>query len=468
MQIVKLQAENFKRIKAIEIIPEGNTVIISGANGQGKTSILDAIWFALGGADAGKGTKTTIPIREGEKRASVTLDLGDIIVTRSWTGNDKSTLKVENAQGAKFPSPQKMLDKLVGRLSFDPLAFASQDDKDQLETLISLIELPINPKELDRQKKELFDERTIRNRETKQLEGQLAGMTEPDADTPEEEVSASEILTKMQEASETLTDNNLKRQDLQSLGFQMNSHKAEIKTINGQLDELYQKICYLEEKLANEQESLNEVVSKGRTLQAEVKELKDPDVVELQQQMKDIEKTNQSVKDAAKYREVEQKLKTSQGESGKLTKQIEVIETQKEKMLKEAKFPIEGLGFNEQGVTFGGIPFRQCSAAERLKVSLAMAMSLNPQLRVIRITDGSLLDSSSMAIVEQMARDRDFQVWLEVVDESGSMGVYIEDGEVVGQVLTSVGTECQEAEQVESVALEDKPFFQFSDAEPDF
>ena len=431
MQIVGLQVENFKRIKAVEIIPQGNTVIISGANGQGKTSILDAIWAALGGAKADKAQGTIEPIHGGEKKAVISVDLGDIKVTRKWTSNDKSTLVVENQQGAKFKGPQAMLDKLVGSLSFDPLAFSQMEDKQQLETLMGLVKFSIDPRELDRQKKELFDERTIRNRETKQLEGQLAGMTEPDAETPEEEVSASEILTKMQEASETLTTNNLKRQELQTLGFQMNSHKDEIKSINGQLDELYQQICYLEEKLAKEQESLNEVVSKGRIIQAEVKELKDPDIPGLQQQMKDIEKTNQSVRDAKTYREVEQKLKTSQGESGKLTKQIQAIEQQKETMLKEAKFPIDGLGFNEQGVTFNGIPFKQCSSAERLKVSFAMAMALNPDLRVIRATNGNLLDSNSMYEVERMAKDNDYQIWLEMVDETGSMGIYIEDGEVV-------------------------------------
>ena len=90
MQIVGLQVENFKRIKAVEIIPQGNTVIISGANGQGKTSILDAIWTALGGAKADKALGTIEPIRDGEKKAVISVDLGDIKVTRKWTSNDSS------------------------------------------------------------------------------------------------------------------------------------------------------------------------------------------------------------------------------------------------------------------------------------------------------------------------------------------------------------------------------------------
>lgn len=78
MKIVKLQAENVKRLRAVEITPNGDVVYISGRNGQGKTSVLDSIWYALKGGDALKGVDK--PIREGEKTAMVSLDLGDLIV----------------------------------------------------------------------------------------------------------------------------------------------------------------------------------------------------------------------------------------------------------------------------------------------------------------------------------------------------------------------------------------------------
>ena len=94
--------------------------------------------------------------------------------------------------------------------------------------------------------------------------------------------------------------------------------------------------------------------------------------------------------------------------------------------------PVEGLGFDDSGVTFNGVPFTQSSAAEQLRVSVAMAMALNPDIRVIRITDGSLLDSTSMAIIEELAREHDFQAWVEVIAEPGEgVGFEIHDGEVV-------------------------------------
>ena len=146
MKIIKLQAENIKRLKAVEITPDpnGNLVIISGKNDQGKTSVLDSIWFALGGKKAIQ----TRPIRSGEDHASITIDLGDYIVERSWTADDKSYLAVRNAQGATFPGPQALLDRLVGDLTFDPLEFASTNKSNQIDILKSAIDVPFNEKEL--------------------------------------------------------------------------------------------------------------------------------------------------------------------------------------------------------------------------------------------------------------------------------------------------------------------------------
>jgi len=92
--------------------------------------------------------------------------------------------------------------------------------------------------------------------------------------------------------------------------------------------------------------------------------------------------------------------------------------------------PIDGLSFDDEGVLFNAIPFSQLSSAEQLKVSISMAMSMNPKLRLIRIMDGSLLDSENMEIIKSMANDNDFQIWIEKVDESGKIGIYIEDGEI--------------------------------------
>src|SRR5688572_19792136 len=97
MRVVELRAENFKRLKAVRINPAAGLQQISGANAQGKSSVLDAVFAALGGASAAP----IKPIREGAEKAEVTLDLGDMLVRRRWTASG-STLQVESKEGAVF------------------------------------------------------------------------------------------------------------------------------------------------------------------------------------------------------------------------------------------------------------------------------------------------------------------------------------------------------------------------------
>jgi len=92
--------------------------------------------------------------------------------------------------------------------------------------------------------------------------------------------------------------------------------------------------------------------------------------------------------------------------------------------------PVDGLGFGDGIVTLNDLPFEQASDAERLRVSIAIAMATNPKLRVIRIRDGSLLDEDSMKMIAEMAKDGDFQYWIERVDSTGTVGIVLEDGEV--------------------------------------
>ena len=119
--------------------------------------------------------------------------------------------------------------------------------------------------------------------------------------------------------------------------------------------------------------------------------------------------------------------KTSDGHNAT----IAALDKSKLDAIKGAKFPVDGLGFDDNGVTYNGVPFSQAGSAVRLRTSVAMAMAMNPELRVIMIRDGSLLDSKNMAIIEEMAKEHDFDIWIEKVNESGKIGIVIEDGSVV-------------------------------------
>ena len=164
MQVLELIAENFKRLKLARVKPTGPVTSIVGKNAAGKTSVLDAFTAALGGANS----SPEMPIRKGADSAEVIVDLGDIIVTRKWTTDGKSTLTVATKEGAKYPSPQAMLDKLIGKLSFDPLAFERMKPQEQAATFAKLVGIDLDGYTAKR--RQAFDERTHANRTHKELE----------------------------------------------------------------------------------------------------------------------------------------------------------------------------------------------------------------------------------------------------------------------------------------------------------
>jgi DNA repair exonuclease SbcCD ATPase subunit len=401
MKIINLKAENVKRLHAVEVTPDGNLVVIAGKNGAGKSSLLDSIWMALGGGPALKGT--TKPIREGEESAAVTLDLGDLIVTRTW--NDKATkLTVTSKDGAKYGSPQAMLDGIVGSLSFDPLAFSQQDERTQLKTLLDLVDLPFDPLTLDADRKDAFEQRTLVNREAKQLEAQLAGLPKPLDGLPDTEVSTSDVLSEYRAAEQAHRESK----DLRVLLY---AAKANVERLEFELTEARGR----EESLANAVRDLPSL----------------PDLDAIQARLESVEDINRQIRDAAEWARVKNKLADRAVAGRALTERLDEIDTTKATALAEASMPIDGLAFDDSGVTYLGVPFKQCSSAERLRVSMAMAMALNPKLRVIRIVDGSLLDSDNMRLIEEMASEHDFQCWIEVVSDAGDVGIVIEDGSVV-------------------------------------
>ena len=425
LRVIKLVAENVKGIKAVEIVPDEHFQIIAGRNGQGKSSVMDAIWLALGGSDASKQTER--PIRRGEESAAVTLDLGDMVVSRKWKG-DKTVLDVRTQDGAKYGSPQTMLDALIGRLSFDPLAFSGLKDAEQKEALLQLVDLPIDLDALDRLRKGMFDDRTAVNREVKALEAQLAGMEKPVAGLPEKEVNASGIMTKIEAANAVLAANNAKRTELVELAASHRDAKRDVEDADKAIAELELKLAAKKEERVKLSDVASVLQEKGKALKTEVDALVDPEFEAFKFEMAQVEETNRKIRNAATYKATKQSLKSKQAEAQELTAQMEAIDKQKQNALAEAKFPIDGLAFDESGVTFNQIPFRQCSSAERLKVSMAMAMAMNPKLRVIRIMDGSLLDRDNMELIHGMAVEQDYQVWVETVGEDASVGIVIEDG----------------------------------------
>lgn len=402
MRILNLKISNFKKLVNVEITPRDNVIKISGKNGAGKTSVLDAFWCALGGTKVAPAK----PVREGAKSATIKIDLGDITVERRFSANGKSVLFVTNEIGTKVKAPQDVLNNLLGKLSFDPLQFMRLGAKEQVTYLKDIVGLDFSAIDSDREI--AYDKRTQAKRTLSDLESQHEAINVHE-DTPDEQINVSDLVDDLREAHET----NVKLGKVVSRETEINKS---ILSIDQQINELNNQIL----SLNTERDDLQTFVGNNAII----------DTSKIEQRMQDIELLNGYFRDKQTRDVLAERIAKGQTIIECLGAEISGIDQDKREQLASAKFPLPGLGFDNDDVMFKNLPISQASFAEQLKISTSMAMALSPDLRVIRITDGSMLDTESMAVIENIAEKNDFQVWVEIVDESGDVGVFIKDGEV--------------------------------------
>lgn len=421
MKIVALTAENVKKLRAVEIKPSGTLVAITGKNGQGKTSVLDAIWWAL----AGTTHIQAAPIRKGESKARIRLDLGEIVVERRFTDKG-STLTVESAEGARYPSPQKMLDALLGALTFDPLAFVGQEPKKQFETLRGIVKLEVDFDELDGLNRSDFDKRTDVNRQAKALRAQAEGIAVA-ANLPAEPIDTQALMDEMAGAAKV-------NAEIETRKGRRDSAASEIAEKRRVAAEKRERARRLREEADVCDQSAAVYEGDADTLQKKLDDaepLPEPvNVDAVRAKLADAQAKNAEIAKRERRAELAKQAEALEAQSKDLTDKMAAREQAKAEAIAKAKMPVDGLGFGEGIVTFGGVPFEQASTAEQIRVSLAIAMAANPKLKVIRIKEGSMLDADNLALVAKMAEENGYQVWMERVDSSGKVGIFIEDGAV--------------------------------------
>lgn len=407
MKILSLQSENIKRLKAIRLDPNGKpVVIVGGKNAQGKTSVLDSIEMAFGG----KSTIPKSPIRDGETKARIIVDTDEVLVTRTFT-EAGSYIKVEPKDGATDKPPQEFLNDLVGSLSFDPLKFSNMKPDKRLELLRNIAGVDVSKYDTIIDKS--FSERTFINREAKTLTGNYNSI--PSVPKPDSEfISVSELSVQLEEI-------NVKNQKIQN-----GVDKAA--SIANDCNETEGRINSLKEQLKAEEKKLEELSTSHVKAEKWISENSKIDTSEIKSKIENAESINTDIRRFNEKNEAFNKLSEKQRESKVLTDKIDKAKADKAKAISSAKLPIDGLSFDDSGVLFNSIPFDQASQAEKLRVSIAMGLALNPKLKVLLIRDGSLLDDDNLQLISDMVKDADAQIWIERVGEGEECSVIIEDG----------------------------------------
>lgn len=435
MHIIGLTAENVKKIRAIEIEPKGRLIQITGRNGQGKTSVLDAIYYGL----VGKRALPEKPVRKGADKARIKLDLGELIVTRTISSTGAMTLHVESAKGSKFSSPQQVLDELLGELTFDPLAFIHMKPKEQVNALRQVVKLDINMDELNQANADDFNRRRDINRDIDRLKGQLATIT-VQANLPKEKIDEQPILDKLNQAGELNKAAQEVDRERARLEMAYQRKRDELQVAESRVVQQEIRVSDLEKELKAAREQLENLLEERTETESELvtakKALDDApagkpvDVSKLTADLQQAQLVNREIDKRNFHAQVTNELKEKEKAAAALTRAMEDREEQKRNAVASAKMPVPGMTFDEEAVLFNGIPLAQLGEAEQIRISASIAMTANPKLRIMRIEHGEAMDDDALATLANMAEEHDFQIWMARVDSSGKVGIVMEDGSV--------------------------------------
>lgn len=418
-RILSLDAENFAKLKVVSIRPDSALVQITGRNRNGKTSLLNAIWVAFAGAKVAP----VEPIRDGCERARIRVEVGDeapeLIVTRTFTRDADNPhewttdLKVEKAGGGKVAKPQDVLNAILGKIAFDPLAFARADDEGKLAYLRPIVpEVDFDALKVKRQ--EDYDARTQANADLRRLRTQAEAIVLPPGKVPER-VDISAVEDELAGAAQF-------NADIEARKANRAQARQEVERLEADIAELEAKIAAAHERKANLEAKL-----------ATADPLPEPkDILALRARMTEARSLNEVADKAERRAQFLREADAAEARAAMLTKVITQRDVEAAMAVARALDRVPGLAFDDGRILLNGRAFEMASDAEQLEASVAVAALLNPTLRVARVRDGSLLDEDALDALAKTAERLDLQIWLERVDSSGVVGFVLEDGELKG------------------------------------
>jgi predicted ATP-dependent endonuclease of OLD family len=412
-ELRELRVSNFQRIKDAKIRPNGPGILmITGRNEQGKTSLLDSISAAIGGPSF----TPKNPIRKGQTEAEVFIDFGGLRMTRRWEYREdksiKMSLALEYANGEKPREKQTVLDKLRGtELAADPLEFTRLPAKEQFDVLRGLVP-GIDFDVLAAERKKLFEDRTQIGRDHDRASNAANAIDVPQG-TPPDIIDVSALVADMRQAADFNTELNdrAQRREAAEKAIEESRNRADALMIEAR--ELNTKADELEKKLK---------------LAPKLPEPKN--LAELEKKFATAESTNAAVRLLHAQDRHRDNAKRLNGEYVRATEAIEALDKKKNDAIAQAKLPIKTMSFGDNEILMDGLPFAQASQAAKLRASTGIAMALKPDLKVLCIKDGSLLDSESLKLLGEMVEKNKFVVLLERVSDGEPIGIRIEDGEI--------------------------------------
>lgn len=419
MKINRLEIENVKRIHAVMIEPTQNGLtVIGGKNRQGKSSVLDAIAWALGGnkhrPSQAQNADSTIP-----PRLKVIMDNG-LVVERKGKNSD---LKVTDPTGRK--GGQQLLDEFVEELAIDLPKFMEASEKEKADTLLQIIGIGDQLAALELRYKETYDERRMVGRVADQKE-KFAREQPYYPDAPDEPVSAAELIRQQQDILAKNGENQRKRDRVREITFEKHRIFDEAQRIEAQIADLQHRLD--ERKAAYEKVAQDEQIA-----MKDAAKLQDESTEELERSIESIDVINRKVRANLDKTKAEEDAKEYRDKYTQLSQILEAIQEEKTKLLESADLLLPGLSVVDGELVYNGQKWDNMSGAEQMIVSTSIVRKLNPKCGFVLLDKLESMDLDTLKEFGQWIEQEGLQAIATRVSTGEECSVVISDGYVEGQ-----------------------------------
>jgi chromosome segregation ATPase len=416
MKINTLELENIKRIKAVKLEPtESGLTIIGGRNGQGKTSVIDAIAWTLGGNKF----RPSDPQREGSivpPHLKITLDNG-MIVERS---GKNGALKVTDPNGKK--SGQQLLDSFISELALDLPRFMNMSNKEKANILLRIIGVEDKLYELESKENKIYNRRTEI--------GRIADRKKKYADElplhtglPKEPISAAELIKQQQDILAQNGENQRKREYVNRIEDKANTICREKMLLKKELDRL--------QKTLNAKDmELTETLAELETAKKTAMQLQDESTAELEKNIAEIDMLNRKIRENMEREKAEIDAEAYRKEYDDLTSQLEKVRQDKTDLLSNSDLPLPELSVKDGLLTYKGYAWDNMSGSEQLKVAAAIVRKLNPKCGFVLLDKLEQMDIDTLSEFGKWLEKEGLQAIATRVSAGEECSVIIEDGYV--------------------------------------
>lgn len=435
MKATKIKIKNLFGIKEYET--DGKSVELIGKNGVGKTSVIDAIRYAL----TNKSDRKYI-VRNGENEGEIIIETDNGLRINRKPRTQQADYKSIKQNGAEIPSPETFLRDIITPLQLNPIEFLQMDEKQQNAIILDMIEYPwtmqtikewfgeIPPdvdydqnilqvlNDIQSEKGYYFQRRQDINRDMRNKRAFIEEIAEslPAGYQSEkwEKANLSEIYTKIEKIrkeNETIERANrlIENRDNKVRKFEADKEIAisalerEVSYRSNQIDK---EILHLEEQIrvlkvekdgleTKKADKLSVIESEFKAnvakYDAEIEEyrqyadMKPVDFSDLQEEAETVEKMKSHINEYHRMINLQNEVEELQAQSDELTRKIEKARTLPGEILETATIPINGLSVKDGIPLINGLPISNLSDGEKLDLCIDVAIQKPNGLQIILI-----------------------------------------------------------------------------------